>query len=353
MISKPTLLIDEEKARLNIWNMVSKAKDDGIQFRPHFKTHQSHEIASWFREAGVEIITVSSLEMAAYFANDGWNNITVAFPVNVLELEAINELAKSINLNLLVESKEVIQMLNKNLVTSVNVFVKVDLGTKRTGIPSENIEEINDLIQSIQDCENLSFMGFLGHAGHSYNCRSKSEILSVHNDCINQLNRLRAEFSNLPNLHMSYGDTPTCSIAESFDSIDELRPGNFVFYDLMQEQIGSCGFEDISVAMACPIVAKHIERNEVVIYGGGVHFSKDRIEKNDQVIYGQVVESAGDKWNAPINGVLLVRVSQEHGIIKAPSEWINSKKVGDIVKILPVHSCMTMDLMRHRNVQMV
>jgi len=36
-----------------------------------------------------------------------------------------------------------------------------------------------------------------------------------------------------PHLLISYGDTPSCSIAENFDEVDEIRPGNFVFYDVM------------------------------------------------------------------------------------------------------------------------
>ena len=47
--------------------MARKAKDNGLIFRPHFKTHQSIEIGEWFRESGVNKITVSSLTMANYF----------------------------------------------------------------------------------------------------------------------------------------------------------------------------------------------------------------------------------------------------------------------------------------------
>lgn len=38
--------------------------------------------------------------------------------------------------------------------------------------------------------------------------------------------------------------------------------------------IGSCSADDIVVAVVCPVVAKHEERGEMVIYGGAVHFFK-------------------------------------------------------------------------------
>jgi D-serine deaminase-like pyridoxal phosphate-dependent protein len=70
------------------------AQKHSLAFRPHFKTHQSLELGNWFKDYGVTQITVSSLEMAEYFATQ-WNDITVAFPVNVLEINRINSLAKT------------------------------------------------------------------------------------------------------------------------------------------------------------------------------------------------------------------------------------------------------------------
>ena len=113
-ITKPTLLLDEYKCKKNIQNMFSRAQLHQVDLRPHFKTHQSLEIGQWFKEVGVNKITVSSLEMAIYFAEE-WNDITVAFPVNILEIDTINALAEKIKLNLLIESKETILFLNKHL----------------------------------------------------------------------------------------------------------------------------------------------------------------------------------------------------------------------------------------------
>ncbi len=343
MICTPTLLVDEKKCRDNIRRMAAKASANELIFRPHFKTHQSHQIGNWFREEGVTQITVSSLTMAKHFANDGWKDITVAFPVNVLEIDMINELSSRLTLNLLVESVEAVEFLNQRVNTSIDLFIKIDVGTHRTGISTDDIPQLKATIERIETAKHLTFRGFLGHAGHSYSCRGKEEIMNVHADSMKQLAALKNYF---PDALISYGDTPTCSIADSFEPADELRPGNFAFYDLMQLQIGSCRQEEIAVAMACPVVAKHPERNEVVIYGGGVHFSKDRIEENGSILFGKVVKDEDTKWGEIMDGVRLVKVSQEHGIIRAPTEWIASVKLGDLVKVLPVHSCLTMDLLR-------
>src|SRR5690606_14524169 len=98
--------LDKEVVLRNIERMAKKAAEHRLRFRPHFKTHQSAEVGEWFRAFGVEAITVSSVRMAEYFAVSGWNDITIAFSVNVLELFNINRLAANIRLNVLVENKE-------------------------------------------------------------------------------------------------------------------------------------------------------------------------------------------------------------------------------------------------------
>ena len=104
VITTPTLLLNEEVCRRNIKNMADRARRNSVTLRPHFKTHQSHEIGNWFREEGTEKITVSSLRMAQYFARDKWKDILVAFPVNILEIDRINRLSGEINLSLLVDA---------------------------------------------------------------------------------------------------------------------------------------------------------------------------------------------------------------------------------------------------------
>ena len=86
-ITSPTLLLDQKKCLANLRRIADKAKRNNVNFRPHFKTHQSKIIGRWFKDFGVNAITTSSLQMAEYFALDGWDDITVAIPVNILEID--------------------------------------------------------------------------------------------------------------------------------------------------------------------------------------------------------------------------------------------------------------------------
>ncbi len=343
-ITRPTLLIDSQKCKNNIKRMAEKAWKNNVEFRPHFKTHQSHEIGSWFRECGVDKLTVSSVQMAQYFAEDGWGNITIAFPLNMLEIAEINELAKAITLNVLVESKKVLQFAEDSLQSKVGVFVKIDTGYHRTGIPIDNLDEIDKLIKCFSGKNKCQFKGFLAHNGHTYKASSIKEIERIHFNTLDKLKALKAKYIQaFPNLTLSLGDTPSMSVLNDFRDIDEIRPGNFVFYDLMQSNLDVCLEEDIAVAMACPVVAKHKDRNQIVIYGGGVHFSKESLKINDQIFFGKLVLLENNMWTILPRSYYLTSLSQEHGIIQLDKMMINKITVGGLVGILPVHSCLTAD----------
>lgn len=344
-IKKPALILDESKCRENIRTMADKARSSGVIFRPHFKTHQSLEIGKWFADEGVESITVSSVTMAKYFAGGGWNDITIAFPVNIRETEEIKKLAKSLNINILISDiEQAIHLRNISGLTA-GYFIEIDTGNKRSGIEWDNQIFIMRILNELQNNLSLRFKGFLTHSGHTYKADSQSDIIDVYHDTLNKLTSLRDLTGD--QVILSTGDTPACSLIKDFKGFDEIRPGNFVFYDLMQYFLGSCSFARIAVAVACPVVEKNFRRREIIIYGGGVHLSKDSVKtRNGQVVFGKAVLLNGNGWKQASENDFLRSLSQEHGIIVASEELLKSVQVGDLVGIIPVHSCMTADLLR-------
>ncbi len=347
-IIEPTLLLDEKRCRRNIERMAAKAKAHNIPLRPHFKTHQSHEVGEWFRDYGVDRIAVSSLRMAAYFAEAGWQNIINAFPTNIREIHRINEIATQTQLNLVVEDLATLQFLEKELSHQVGIFVKADTGYHRTGLRPEDFDLIDQLLEYATGASKLQLKGFLAHAGHSYSARGKEEIAQIHQSHLNTFQLYHDRYDGrYPDLVYSAGDTPTCSVMDNFPGISEMRPGNFVFYDLSQWDIGSCELEDIAVAMACPVVAKHPARHEIIVYGGGVHFSKDRrSHPNGTTYYGMLANWENGGWTVNPQNACLKSLSQEHGVVAANEELLEKTKVGDILCFLPIHSCMTANLMK-------
>ncbi len=339
IITKPTLLVNEKIAKANIQKMSQKATKAGVAFRPHMKTHQSAVVGEWYREAGVNKITVSSVDMAIYFADHGFEDITIAFPYNWLEASQIEALAQKAKLNVLIESPESLDHMATHVRAKLNYFIKVDIGTHRTGISPDNPKLIHSLAKSTNPDHQL--VGLLGHAGHSYQAIDKKKAQKIFKESQKAFAKVVAELGRT-DLIISYGDTPTCSLLDEFPGVHEIRPGNFVFYDLVQYGFGSCEFHDIAVCMACPVVAIHRDRKEIIVYGGAVHFSKDHINVAGKRNYGLVVALNESGWESS-GSAYMSKLSQEHGTIYAAQELLDSVKIGDLMGVIPVHSCLTAD----------
>ena len=340
--TSPTLWLDAAKAKANLRFMSEKAAQHGLALRPHLKTSQSIDVARWYREAGIRMITVSSIAMAEYFAADGWDDITLAIPLNVRELPRILALASRIRLNLVIDSEEAVDALNGVGATDpIRLFVKIDAGYHRTGIPATDHDRIGRLVDKIRTTPGLDYEGVLTHAGHSYTCRSHSEIRALHEEQLRQLRPLK-RFGGI----VSIGDTPTCTVADDFSGIDEIRPGNFIYYDMKMVQISACEPDRISVCMVAPVISIHPDRNEVILHAGSVHFSKDSMtDAQGNVSFGQVVRLTENGWGDPVEGAYVRSLCQEHGFVTGPPEFIRSLRIGDLVGVLPVHSCLTADCM--------
>ena len=348
-----TLLLDSHICRANIGRMAASARRHGVKLRPHLKTHQSRTIADCFREecGGVTSATVSSLTMARYFATtttttrrsttseeeeqqqqqqqqlqQPWRDLTVAFPFNMHEIDIVNELLQLPNgmrLGLTIENKDALEVLldrvqffnsSQEAVTVaaadesgsssstssssvLRVWIKVDAGYHRTGIPVDNIDEIRALLRRVAETQQqllqllqdqrpqavrLEIGGMLLHSGHSYNVRRSDDdddntnnfaaaaadvraqtLDDIHQDALQKVHRVLHQqlCHEFPDLEYSMGDTPCCSQIAFEDErlgatateaagraycygddkqqvVTEIRPGNFVFYDVMQYYIG-------------------------------------------------------------------------------------------------------------------
>ena len=269
--------------------------------------------------------------------------------MNRLEIDAINRLTGEATLHLLVEAEESVRFLEKNLAAGVDIWIEVDTGYHRSGIDYEATGEIVSVARAVRDSSKLRLRGLLTHSGHSYNAGGKAELEAVFRDTKDRMSALKRSLldAGIPQVEISVGDTPTCSVVEDFSGVDEIRCGNFVYYDLMQYFIGACRLEDIAAALACPVVGVYPHRDEFVLYGGAVHLSKDYcVDPEGKAVFGYVCRLTEDGWEAPLPDTYVRSLSQEHGIVKAPPEVVRDIRRGDLLAVLPAHSCLAANLMK-------
>jgi D-serine deaminase-like pyridoxal phosphate-dependent protein len=342
------LILDKQRVLRNIERMVRRAEEANVRFRPHFKTHQSAEIGEWFRAAGVSAITVSSFEMAVYFAKHGWSDITVAFPLNVLERQRVMSLSRSISLSILLDSANPLDVLNEAAEERISVWIKIDAGYGRVGLPWNATDQIVHLAGRIAESPNLSFAGILAHNGHSYYAKNRDEIQRIHYEALDRLTAVKTALQSKGHsrCEISIGDTPSCSTVSSFEGIDEIRPGNFVFYDVMQALLGACEENDIAVVVLCPVVGIYTKRFCVAIYGGAVHLSKESITlpPDGQRVFGFAGSGEHELLGRFDRAAPLVNLTQEHGIVELPESRLTTMRIGALLPVFPIHSCLTANL---------
>jgi len=243
---------------------------------------------------------------------------------------------------LVVDNPDTVRAIGIKAINNLGIYIKIMTGYERAGLEYSSVQKIDELIMTINQYRHLKFLGFLTHAGHTYSATSKSEVQNIHYDSLKKLFYLKEYFSpDFPELEISIGDTPSCSISENFMGVTEIRPGNFVFYDLMQHNIGACHIDDIALRIHCPVISKQPLRNEIVIYGGAIHFSKDFIKNTDgKNLFGRVIIKKNDDRELLDSTNYLCRLTQEHGIIRLNPSVFRQIDIGDILEIIPVHACL-------------
>jgi len=342
---RPFLLIDENRCKANIKRMMDKANHLNVELRPHFKTHQSIEIGKWFREAGVKGITVSTPEMASYFSADGWDDFTIAFPFYPGMIPEINKLTSGgASVKVFLNNPDQLEALNSGLSRAIDAYIELDAGYHRSGASMDDPDTIDAIISGISSSDKVNMYGFYIHEGRTYSASSEAEIKKIVAPIIKSLEEVSNQW---PEYHICFGDSPACSVLDHFGAANQISPGNFIFYDWMQIQIGSCSVDDIAIAVSCPLSQALPDQNTAIIHGGAVHFSKDRIVVGDTENFGQYVEYKDDQFGSILPEVFLRSLSQEHGILSAPEHWLKKKKSGDILTFFPIHSCLTANLFDH------
>lgn len=351
-ISTPCAVVDIDRVRRNAERMRAVAAKNGVRLRPHVKTHKCVEIAS-IQTGGGGPITVSTLAEARVLAANGFNDITYAVPIERGKFHAVTELLQNdVKLNLLTDDADTVRDLDaesgKTDVKSA-VFLKIDCGTHRVGVEPTSDAALA-IPRLISDAANLEFAGILTHAGHSYDVDSREAILKIahhERDVMTELAaRLKADGIDV--LTVSIGSTPTMSLIDDLSGIDEIRPGNYIFYDAYQATLGSCGFDDTALTILTAIIHKDVSRNKLVVDAGAIALSKDRgpVGLNANCGYGHVLDLDGNDTNLRVTSL-----SQEHGEIHADdASAIERFKVGDRVRILANHSCLTAAQHSHLNI---
>jgi len=352
-LKTPCLLLDVGRVKRNARIVVRIAHTNRVRLRPHIKTHKCIEVARIQTEGFDGAVTVSTLAEARAFAAAGFTDITYAVPVEPGKFDECVEIVRGgTQLNLLTDDGPTVSALDdaaRRASVRFDVFVKIDVGYHRCGVEPHTVEAV-DIPRQISDAKHLNFAGILTHAGHSYNVRTKDEIVEIarqeRDRMVEHGERLRALGIKVPTV--SIGSTPTITHIDHLTGIDEIRPGNYIFFDAFQATLGSCTFEDTALTVMASVVHRDRSRRKIIVDAGGIALSKDRgaVDIDPACGYGRVLDMDGGD-----TGGRITSVSQEHGTFFVEDDaTFHSLTVGSRVRILANHSCLTAAQHSHYNV---
>ncbi len=338
-LKTPAFVIILEKLKSNAGRMIKRAQERGIGLRPHVKTHKTVEIARMQVGDGPSMITVSTLAEARHFAEAGFEDITYAFPITPNKLEEAAEIAGKLkSLNLIVDhwapASELLSFARTRGIR-FPVFLKVDPGLNRAGVDPESKEGLM-LAQQLHTDDSIDFKGILTHAGQAYMCKNREEIVNA----AEQEREVMTTFADklqkngVPCPARSVGSTPTAVLGESWEGVTEIRPGNYVFFDRLQADIGTCSRDEWAMFVLATVSGHYPSRNAMLIDAGALALSKDpgAVHVRKEPTFGEV---AGHPR------LEIKSLSQEHGIIESrdPIKY-NDFPIGSEIRIIPNHSCL-------------
>jgi len=347
-INTPFLLVDKTKFDRNVTALKVKLSPFNVELRPHLKTVKSIAGVRHVLDDFNSPATVSTVKEAEAFAEAGYTNLIYAVGIAPQKLPRIQALlAKGVNISVLLDSvaqaKAVVAFCQAQNMT-IPTLLEIDCDGHRGGIQPDDTRLIE--IATILHQGGAELRGVLTHAGESYDCVSKNELVAAA-EAERYAAVIAAEqliVDGLPCPVVSVGSTPTAHFAENLDGVTEVRAGVYTFFDLVMAGIGVCKPSDIALSVVTSVIGHNEEKNWLFIDAGWMSLSQDRGTQSQRKDcgYGLVCDSKGDV----IPGLQVIGANQEHGIIAAVDDSIDSSQLAEIVvgtqlRILPNHACAT------------
>ncbi|HAQ08487.1 MAG TPA: alanine racemase [Bacillus bacterium] len=332
-LDTPALLLDYGKLVKNINEMASFAEKHHLSYRPHIKTHKSVEIAKLQLKAGAVGITAATIFEAEAMAAGGIDDILIAYPISSPDKikRLIKLLQKGVKLKISVDSTEQLAYLQRELEHTpftLEVWIKVNSGLNRCGV--EPGMEALFLAKEISAKSKLMLGGIFTHAGHSYAASAFSEIeqIGVQEGVAVAESAAECEKAGIPVPVRSVGSTPTYKSAGKVPGITEIRPGNAVFFDMIQVGLGVASINNCALTVLASVVGVYQDR--IVFDTGSKTLCLDKGAHGNQTVkgFGHIIGHPE---------ITLERLSEEHGIGSYSQE--SSIKLNDKVKIIPNHAC--------------
>ncbi len=241
-LATPALLIDLPAMERNIAAMAAFAKANGVNLRPHAKTHKSVEIARRQIAAGAVGQCCATLGEAEAIAGAGIPGVLITSPViGASKIERLMKLnAVADGLMVVADSPEHVEQLSQAAGAAgkpLTVLLDVDVGTHRTGVADAAAGLA--VAEKIARSNALRFGGVQAYAGHlqhvdDYEAKARA-MAEQRARLADQAERLTAAGIDIP-LFTGVG-SGTHEIDALNGPYTELQVGSYIFWDVQYDSV--------------------------------------------------------------------------------------------------------------------
>lgn len=330
----PALILDIDRLRANADQMLAHCARLGITLRPHVKTSKSVDVTKLATGGRMSTITVSTLAEAEHFAEAGFTDILYAVGITPNKFARVGHIGPE--LMLVVDSVQMAVAVAQSDLSN-RVLIEIDCGEHRGGLPMRDPE-----LEQIARTLGAQFSGVMSHAGQSY---ASDDLAIVKHTAMNEAAAARLAADRLREAGLevgivSIGSTPTVLHAGNLDGITELRAGIYLFYDLSQAVRNICGYDDIALTVLATVIGHNRKASVLTLDAGALALSKDIGARKH-------LPNAGYGWLCDVETMAPLDLSvevvhQEHGTVRVADPRVYDQlPIGSMVRILPIHSCLT------------
>ena len=326
-IPSPAILLDPQTIEANIGKMLAMVDGDSSRLRPHVKTHKTPEIIRMQVEAGITQFKCATLSEARMTALGGGKDILLAYqPVgpNINAFLALQNEFEDVRFSAIVDCPEIIALFEATG-RQANLFVDIDCGMHRTGIPPG--DQAFQLCQTLQRSQNLNFAGLHIYDGHIHEA-DLAERTAAHEKSKATwqpfLETLRE--AKIPVKTIVAGGSPTFPHHTKLPV--QCSPGTTVLWDAGYGEAHPDMDFGPAAFLLCRVISKPAEDLICIDLGyKAVASERPLAIRATFPSYPELVP---------------VSQSEEHLVLKAPDTI--TFQIGDAILSIPLHICPTMAL---------
>ncbi len=332
-LETPALLIDLDRMEANLRRAADYAAEHDLKLRPHTKTHKSPLVGKVQLDLGAVGLTIAKVGEAEVMLKAEPPELLVAYPIiGESKLRRLMEVARLTRVIVGLDDLVVAEGLSAAAQTAnveVGIFIEADLGMNRVGVKPG--PDLVDLGTAVSKLPNVTLDGVEFYSGHVNKLvpdwEQKLAELSA------DVQRIRQDFdkAGIAINDISGGSTPMLYHSHQIEGLTEIRPGTYVFNDVMQVGMGSGTWDDCAATIMTSVIST-ARPGFAVIDGGSKTFTSDN--PGGAPSFGRVTEAPESRF---------YKMNEEHGYLEirdAPAPL----RIGDRLRIIPNHVCVAVNM---------